>query len=417
MWLHSSNVSEAPISGEQVSYSPYNVTLSEALNVQMKQLQQTDKYLNAKAYVAANAVNVYGEIFSTGNVNLRSEPKLGSEYVKHSVPPKTTFMIVKEVIGDYSNGINKWYEIVYQGESLYVHAPLVKLTFSRVKLKTTNVLAEANSTAHVYGQLTLNSTRNIVTMGETWHEIKYDAWRNPTQDDVLSYLDPNNNSIWQHLDLSAVVNVSDNELNSHLIGKGILEQKGKSFNDGAKAHSINVFYLISHALLETGHGKSDLSTGKISVGMVANNKWAIFLPDKTYTAETVVVNGKTNWRIEENGAILKDNVTNVKNIYNMFGIEAVDSHPDIRGAVRAYQEKWFTPEEAIVGGAKFVGARYIHNEYKQNTLYKMRWNPANPGYPQYATDIGWAVKQVNQIKKFYDQMETPLIHFDVPVYK
>ena len=78
----------------------------------------------------------------------------------------------------------------------------------------------------------------------------------------------------------------------------------------------------------------------------------------------------------------------------MFGIGAYDSNPKYYGAQRAYQERWFSPDAAIRGGAKFASQSYVnHPSYAQDTLYKMRWNPKQPATHQYATDIGWAVKQ------------------------
>ena len=40
----------------------------------------------------------------------------------------------------------------------------------------------------------------------------------------------------------------------------------------------------------------------------------------------------------------------------------------------------------------------------QNTLYKMRWNPAHPGTHQYATDIDWANINAKIIKGYYDKI-------------
>ncbi|MDO9574857.1 MAG: hypothetical protein Q7I94_07685, partial [Candidatus Contubernalis sp.] len=105
-------------------------------------------------------------------------------------------------------------------------------------------------------------------------------------------------------------------------------------------------------------------------------------------------------------------------VYNMFGIGAYDSDPIRLGSEHAYKQRWFTPEEAIIGGAKFVGDSYInHPTYKQDTLYKMRWNPATPGTHQYATDIGWAVNQVARVQSLYDQLSTYTLQFDIPKYK
>ncbi len=105
-------------------------------------------------------------------------------------------------------------------------------------------------------------------------------------------------------------------------------------------------------------------------------------------------------------------------VYNMFGIGAYDSNPNYLGAQYAYNRRWFTPELAILGGAQFTSSSYInHSSYRQNTLYKMRWNPNSPGRHQYATDIGWAVKQVSRIKNLYDQCTNYTLEFDIPKYK
>ncbi|MGY0204270.1 hypothetical protein ACW7EJ_12280, partial [Acinetobacter soli] len=46
-----------------------------------------------------------------------------------------------------------------------------------------------------------------------------------------------------------------------------------------------------------------------------------------------------------------------------------------------------------------------HPTYKQTTLYKMRFNPDRPGVHQYATDIGWALKQTRRIEHVYNKLE------------
>src|SRR5699024_7878650 len=104
----------------------------------------------------------------------------------------------------------------------------------------------------------------------------------------------------------------------------------------------------------------------------------------------------------------------IKTTYNMFGIGAVDNDPLRQGAFKAYREGWFTPEKAIEGGAAWIGGSYIHNEHKQNTLYKMKWNPnmvSGYAWKQYATDIAWATKQTYKIKQIYDLLNNPTYHF------
>ena len=102
----------------------------------------------------------------------------------------------------------------------------------------------------------------------------------------------------------------------------------------------------------------------------------------------------------------------------MFGIGAVDSDPIGKGAQYAYNMGWTSPEKAIMGGAQFISQKYINNyPYNQDTLYEMRWNPASPGYHQYATDIAWATKQAVWMEKLYASFENATLTFDIPVYR
>ncbi|WP_143833163.1 peptidoglycan-binding protein [Oceanobacillus timonensis] len=305
-----------------VNHESYNVTLNQALNTQMNQLQQTDMYRNDAAYVHKNYVN--GSNTTTANVNVRSS---------------------------------------------------------------------ASNSSHIFGQLSKGTRVTILGTSGNWYRISYGAWRNPTRSDVSRYLNPENNDIFQHLDLTSSVGVTASSLNSDILsGKGILAGRGQAFITAGSRHDVNEIYLISHALLETGNGSSALAKG-IEVGLNSSGN-------------PVVVTSSN-----------RSSLRNIKTTYNIYGIGAVDSNPRNGGAVRAYQEGWFSPEQAIIGGAKFIGDSYIHNSYDQNTLYKMRWNPANPGYPQYATDIGWAVKQVPSIKRLYDMLDNPVFNFNVTQYR
>ncbi|MBC5817663.1 N-acetylglucosaminidase, partial [Bacillus pumilus] len=145
---------------------------------------------------------------------------------------------------------------------------------------------------------------------------------------------------------------------------------GQAFITAAKTYHINEIYLISHALLETGNGGSILANGTMFNG---------------------------------------------KKVYNMYGIGAYDSNPNYLGAKYAYEQQWFTPEAAIIGGAKFIGNSYInHATYKQDTIYKMRWSSA--ATHQYATDIGWAYKQVTRMYSLYNLLDNYTLYYDIPVY-
>src|SRR5699024_1297809 len=156
--------------------------------------------------------------------------------------------------------------------------------------------------------------------------------------------------------------------NKVLKDKGSLAKQGQAFINGSKKHGINEAYLIAHAILETGHGTSTLSNG-VEVGKNKNGKLVLVTSSN------------------------RKNLTAIKKTYNMFGIGAADSCALSCGAITAYENGWFTPAEAIEGGAKWIGDGYIYNEHNQDTLYKMKWNPRmSEGYAwkQYATDIAWA---------------------------
>ena len=70
-------------------------------------------------------------------------------------------------------------------------------------------------------------------------------------------------------------------------------------------------------------------------------------------------------------------------------------------------------------GARFIGNNYI--KAGQNTLYTMRWNPAGmvnfgKATHQYATDIGWAYKQVGTMYNLYNDIGITTYFFDIPIY-
>ena len=275
-------------------------------------------------------------------------------------------------------------------------------------------------------------------------------------------------SMFQFLRLSGSAGTTVADLNKILNGKGILSGRGGAFMEAAGNNKINEIFLVSLALHESGNGQSDLATGVEEVedkdnlypGMggeytrkaqitadelsvrerpttesqplkdAANNEIKVKRNDSfNILAEQngekgtapgsegpwyrIKVSGKEGWIC---GAYVKVRV--LVRVYNMFGIGAYDSNPNLYGAQRAYDERWFTPEAAILGGAKFAASNYVNRPSNpQDTLYKMRWNPQSPATHQYATDIGWAAKQVPRIRDLYDQVGTYNLTFDIPRYK
>ena len=177
------------------------------------------------------------------------------------------------------------------------------------------------------------------------------------EDDIKEAMTISGSNDFQFVPLNSQAGADENDLNTLLEGKGILEGTGAAFLEAEQKHQVNALYLISHALLETGHGDSELASG-------------------------IEVEGTT--------------------YYNFFGIGAFDRAAVAEGSSYAREAGWSTPEAAIIGGAEFIRDNYLDNG--QNTLYRMRWNPENPGTHLYATDIEWAEKIASIMNSYYSSL-------------
>ncbi|MCU7557513.1 N-acetylmuramoyl-L-alanine amidase [Macrococcus capreoli] len=185
---------------------------------------------------------------------------------------------------------------------------------------------------------------------------------------------------YQFLDLGQSEGISAKQLNKLLIGKGALENQGAAFAIAAKQFKINEIYLIAHAILETGHGKSRLANG---LGISADNKH-------------IVPNAK-------------------KKYYNMYGSKAIDNNVELGGITYAKQNGWDSVSKAIIGGAKYVREAYINQG--QRTLHQMRWNPEHSATHQYATDISWASQNARTIARLYNTIGIEGKNYIVHDYK
>jgi len=104
-------------------------------------------------------------------------------------------------------------------------------------------------------------------------------------------------------------------------------------------------------------------------------------------------------------------------VYNMYGIRAEDENSNKYGSEFAYKQGWFTPEIAIIEGAKWIGENYINSEkYDQNTLYEMKWNKSVLWH-QYSTDIKWPYSQIKWIKEYLKNSENIKLVFEIPRYR
>ncbi|PTI85539.1 autolysin [Staphylococcus warneri] len=203
-----------------------------------------------------------------------------------------------------------------------------------------------------------------------------DAWRDASSTEIKSAMDSSqfidsDVQKYQFLDLSKYQGIDEKRIKRMLVDRPTLLKHTDDFTKAAKDKHVNEVYLISHALLETGAAKSELSKG-------------------------VEIDGKK--------------------YYNFYGVGALDKDPVKTGAEYAKKHGWDTPQKAIYGGADFIHNHFLKHE-DQDTLYSMRWNPKNPGEHQYATDIKWAESNATIIADFYKDMKTEGKYFKLYVYK
>ena len=112
-------------------------------------------------------------------------------------------------------------------------------------------------------------------------------------------------------------------------------------------------------------------------------------------------------------------------VYNLFGIGAYDNLPTmpnralVLGTTYAYNQGWTSIEKAIDGAGAFISSSYINSsKYKQNTLYKIKYNPSNSYiWHQYAT-TPWYSRDIalfmEQHQDFYIDKD---FTFDKPLFK
>jgi mannosyl-glycoprotein endo-beta-N-acetylglucosaminidase len=240
----------------------------------------------------------------------------------------------------------------------------------------------------------INFYRTYREDGNGGYKAHYRAFVNADPTETAYYMNPesfvtDDKARFQFLLLSESADADADKINAEMLtNRGNLSGKGAAFVEAGKLHRINEIYLVSHSILETGAGSSRESA--LLKGYKINSIKGQPVPEMT--------------------------------VYNVYGIAAYDSCPQspaICAAEFAYEQQWFSVDAAIIGGAKFIGEKYIHRpSNNQNTLYKMRWNPDVPGTHQYATDIGWAYKQaVNYFSRYYSILGLKPKTFDIPVYQ
>ncbi|MFK3988254.1 SH3 domain-containing protein [Exiguobacterium mexicanum] len=388
-----------PVAGSKemvITETAYPYTLATMVTKQRNVFAQSDAYRAANAYVPKSYITRATTTATTGTIASTELFTTSFQYLKATASSSAASLTSLssntklEYLGTQKVGSTTWYKVKSGLLTGYVSAANVA---GNVK-----VLKDASLTAHSFGVINPGETVTITGEIGQYYTISYYRpsgynirvydrnWRLATDEEITRQVSPTSfattsREYFQFLDLSKSADLTATVLNKSLVGKGILAGRGQAFIDASRTHNVNEIYLLSHALLETGHGTSALANGTVVSS----------------------VDGKA---------------VTPKTVYNMYGIGAIDGNAHVKGAERAYKEGWFTPEAAIIGGAKFIGDSYINNpNRKQNTLYKMRFNPSNPGTYQYATDISWATKQTANIYNMYQQLDAYTLYFEVPKFQ
>ena len=244
--------------------------------------------------------------------------------------------------------------------------------------KTTTVYTNYAKTLSAY--VTAEKKQHPAYGGKSISTSTYTTYINPAKDATHNYQ-------FLRLNTYRPVNATayNNLLNKKLKSGSVLKNKGNVLITAAKKYNIDPVYLLCQTILETGYGQSVLSQGK-SVTSVVSGKSVV--KDST---------GKVTGFKTVNGKYITSKISKQK-VYNLYGIKAYDSAPQLCGFSYAYYQGWTSVDAAIYGAAKYVSQDYIHNQtYHQNTLYKFRYNPnINYLWHEYATDPSYA-KQIATI--------------------
>lgn len=381
----------------------YDINFTDALNKQMTYSPQTDLYgggfKNAKIEDVSYYLNPKNFLdksynyspsdsmkvkITTDVLNVRSGPSANYSRI-NSVLKDKVYNVVSEQYGWYKIDLGRttgWisgdYVTVINSEQVIENVSL----YGRVNTSTLNVRKGPSTNYGIVTQVYNRNSFAILDESNGWYLLNLKDSQGWVSGDFINVSSSIPETMLQFISLSNSSGIKVDVMNKELNNKGILHNTGQAFIDASKEFNVNEIYLLSHALLETGHGTSKLATGVV----------------------VSEVDGKA---------------VTPKKVYNMFGIAAFDDSALKSGSEHAYKKGWDTPEKAIKGGAEWIAAEYINNPtHRQDTLYKMRWNPVNPTRHQYATDIGWAVKQTHTLDFLLDfsLRNNLVLKFDIPVY-
>ncbi|OJF91859.1 SH3 domain-containing protein [Alkalibacterium sp. 20] len=394
------------------NFSYYKTSLDEALDAQMKRAPQTDVnrqwinassdqvkyYLNPENFVNGLDYELVASQ-SLGRVNTSALNVRSGSSTSHT----TIDMIYNGQQVNIHGTENGWFNISYSKNNQIVNGWVSSMfitvesnvsetknmtdayhPIAQIDVATLNVRTGPTTLHQIIATVSRDSKYRILKESNGWYQVQLSntqlGW---LHGDFVTVSNSLNRNLMQFLKLSGTSGIKAAELNEELKNSGVLTNTGQIFIEASKRYNINENYLMAHAKLETGHGTSKLATGVL----------------------VSEVDGKA---------------VTPKVVYNMYGIAAFDNSALKLGSEYAYKQGWDTIDKSILGGAEWISRQYVnHSTHQRDTLYKMRWNPGSPGNHQYATDIGWAIKQtssLNSVVELSQKYNIPL-HFDIAVYR
>ena len=409
--------------GKQLSftYGTKNLSSSKYPGIQMSNVNmipyyqylvvQGPKVKRSYSKKTGKLVLKYGSKTLTAYIGKRTYYLNGKKKTFPKAPIKVTYYTTKKTVimlpaKALITSLGMKYEYVSSANRIYINKPsTAALSTTTTTNKTTNNTSSAatnyNKTLSSYINLQLKQVSSYG--GKKLTSSIYKTYINPASDTTHNYQ-------FLRLNVYRSINSStyNNLLNSKVKSTSVLKNKGSVLTSAAKTYKIDPVYFLCQTVLETGSGTSTLSQGKSITKVISGSS---VVKDS---------NGNVTGFKKVNGKYITKTVS-AKKVYNLYGIKAYDDDPQLCGFSYAYYMGWTSVDKAIQGAAKYVSQEYINNTtYKQNTLYKFRYNP-NTTYlwHQYATDPAYAEKiasiMYSQYRSAYTSGNT--FTYDKPVFK
>ena len=393
----------------------YNISSDDVLNV------RETPYYNGKLVTTLknnSRVKVTG-ITSNNWYKLDIDGTIGyanKNYIKEYIPETTKYKVINGAINLRTS--NSWSGDIYEIAPVGTILDVIEINGSWASVykdkKTLyapssylSILTDGSDSSVEVPEDNTVYTKYPSSLSEY---IKVQSDRNSKYDETYfeNYINPLKCNKFEFLRLDKFRNLDVTKLNSMLSSQnaGVLIDKGQAFLDTAKKYNIDPLYFITQSIHETGYGKSTLAKG-VTITEIANINKPITDSNGNITGyEMIPLSSPTT-------------------VYNLFGIGAQDNLPTmpnralVLGTTYAYNKGWTSIEKAIDGAGDFVSSNYINSsKYKQNTMYKIRYNQ-NSSYiwHQYAT-TPWYSRDIAQFMDKYQYLyiNKDEFNFDKPLF-